>query len=197
MYLLGFYGHLDGVIEYSWGNIFRLSRSGLPMPFVFAFWFAVMLGSVWVLGQSRKSVSARLERRHYGYIMAGFLAITATFVKVLIIIGIDQPWILPLGMILNDIFAALIGIAIVKERLLDITVIVKKGALYSALGAILIFAFSFLEEIFVSYLTELIGGHSQIMHFLSLAVILALLMPVKTRLEHLINRTFADRKLEF
>ena len=75
--------------------------------------------------------------------------------------------------------------------------IVKKGALYSALGAILIFAFSFLEEIFVSYLTELIGGHSQIMHFLSLAVILALLMPVKTRLEHLINRTFADRKLEF
>jgi hypothetical protein len=197
LFITGDYGRLSGVYEYSWGNIFRMAPSPLPVQSIFVFWFAIMGGSIWILFQSRRRTHHPLTRRHYAYIIAGFLAITMAIVKVVIILGIDLPWVLPLGMVMNDLFAALIGVAIIKEQLLDITIIVKKGAIYSALAAVLLFVFSVSEHLFTTYLVERIGGHSQIMHFISLALVIAILMPVKTRLEHLINRIFAEKKFEF
>ena len=96
-----------------------------------------------------------------------------------------------------EISAALIGVAIVKERLLDITLIVKRGTLYSALAAIIIFVFSFSEHILANYLGELIGGHSQVIHLISIAVVIAILMPVKHRLESFVNTRFQDRMIHF
>ena len=57
--------------------------------------------------------------------------------------GIDVPIVMPIGMFLVDVFGVIIGIAIIKDRLFDITIIIKRGALYSLLAAILLFAFSF------------------------------------------------------
>ncbi|MGD8753910.1 MAG: histidine kinase N-terminal 7TM domain-containing protein, partial [Anaerolineales bacterium] len=147
---LGYYGRLEGIYQYSWGNIFKVVQSPVVNPLIFVVWFAVMLSSVWILLRGRRSSTEPLERRHFNYIIAGFLAITTAVVKVVIVMGIDIPFVLPLGMILNDTFAALIGIAIVKDRLLDITVIIKKGALYSALAGLVVFVFSFSEHIFAT-----------------------------------------------
>lgn len=117
--------------------------------------------------------------------------------KALVTIGVDLPFLLPMGMILNDLFVALIGLAIIKDRLFDITVIIKKGALYSALAALIVFVFSFSEHVFTTYLAEQIGGHSELLHFLSIAVAIAVLMPFKSRLERFVEHYFAQKKLEF
>lgn len=131
------------------------------------------------------------------YILTGVLVITFAIVKVGVVMGINIPFFLPLGMFLVDVFNAIIGIAIIKDRLFDITLIIKKGTLYSILAALLVFIYSFSEHMLVTYVGERFREYSTLAHFLSIAVGIAILIPVKTRLERLIERLFAQRKLEF
>jgi len=122
---------------------------------------------------------------------------TFVVVKALVTMGVNMPVLLPLGMLLSDIFISIIGLAIIKDRLFDITVIVKKGALFSILAALLIFVYSFAEHILITYIGETIGEQSYLLHLVSIAVGIAILMPVKNRLERAVERYFAYKKLEF
>jgi len=194
--LAGVFYRIEGIYTYKWGNIFRVVPSVLD-PMVFIFWFGINLSACWLLFKSARKATSRLERRHYLYIISGFLALTFAVVKALVTMGIDISFLLPLGMFLVDIFNAIIGIAIIKERLFDITVIIKKSAIYSALAAIVIFVFSFSEHILVTYLGESIGENSNLTYLISIAVGIAVLMPVKNRLERAIEGYFAHKKLEF
>jgi hypothetical protein len=100
-------------------------------------------------------------------------------------------------MFLVDIFNAIIGIAILKDRLFDITVIIKKGTLYSILAGLLIFIYSLSEHLLVTYIGENVGENSTLVRFISIAVGVAICIPVKNRLERLMERYFAQKKLEF
>jgi hypothetical protein len=193
---LGVIYKINGVHRYSWGNIFSIESSPFD-PIIFVGWFGMILPACWLLFRHSKTSPNPLERRHAGYIMAGFLVTAFAVVKVLVVMGINMPILLPIGMFLVDVFAVIIGVAIIKERLFDITVIIKKGTLYSLLAAILIFAFSFSEHVLITNFGRLIGGHSEIIHLLSVAVGIALLMPLKHRIENAIDKYFAEKKLEF
>jgi len=194
--LAGLFYRIEGIYTYDWGNIFRVLPSVLD-PMVFIYWFGVNLSACWLLFKSSRRATSYLERRHYLYIISGLLAVTFAVVKALVTMGIDISYLLPLGMFLNDIFATVIGLAIIKDRLLDITVIIKKGALYSALAALLIFVYSFSEHLLITYFGERIGEGSNLIHFISIAVGIAILMPIKNRLERAIEGYFALKKLEF
>lgn len=200
--LTGVYYKIEGVYTYEWGNIFKVVPSVLD-PITFVFWFGINLWACWLLFRSAKRLkrskkaASRLERRHYLYIISGFLTFTFTVVKALVTMGINLPLLLPLGMFLSDVFISIIGVAIIKDRLFDITVIVKKSALYSVLAAILIFVFSFSEHVLITYFGKLIGENSEVAHLISIAIGIAVLMPVKQRLEHGVERYFEKKKLEF
>lgn len=193
----GQYSKVEGVYRYDWGNIFRLTSPPLASLVSFIFWFSVILVSCRFLYRSARTTSCRVSRRHCGYLLAGFLAMTVAVLKALVTMGIDLPFLLPMGMILNDFFVLLIAVAIVKDSLLDITIIIKKGAVYSGMAASIIFVFSFSEHVFATYLAEWIGSHSEVIHMLSIAVVIAVLMPFKHRLEHFVESYFAQKKLEF
>jgi hypothetical protein len=113
------------------------------------------------------------------------------------VVGVNLAFLLPLGMVLNDVFVALIGIAIIKERLFDITLVLKKGALYSALGGGIILIFSLSEHMLATYIGEFLGEESFIIHIISIAVVIALLMPIKHWLERFIERFFGQKQFEF
>jgi hypothetical protein len=193
---LGVVFQINGIHTYHWGNIFAVESSAYD-PLVFVLWFGMILPACWFLYRHSKEASTELERRHARYIMAGFLVTALAIVKVGVVMGINVPVILPLGMFLVDIFGLIIGLAIIKERLFDITIIIKKGTLYSLLAAVLIFLFSFSEHVLITYFGELIGGHSEIIHLVSIAIGIAVLMPLKHRIEHAIEKFFAQKKLEF
>jgi hypothetical protein len=194
--IAGVYYKIEGTYTYDWGNIFRVVPSVFD-PMTFIFWFGVNLSACWLLFKGYKKAISPLERRHYIYIISGFVTITFTAVKALVTLGINLPILLPLGMLLSDIFVSIIGLAIIKDKLLDITVIVKKGTLYSILAGLLIFIYSFSEHILVTYIGETIGEHSTFLHLISIAIGIAILMPVKNRLEGTMERYFAQKKLEF
>jgi len=194
--LLGLVSKVEGVYTYHWGNIFRFAPSVID-PVVLVVWFGFNLWACWLLFRGAKRAKSSLERRHYMYITSGVLVITLAIVKVGVAMGINLPFLLPLGMFLVDVFNAIIGIAIIKDRLFDITVIVKKGTVYSILAGLLIFIYSLSEHLLVTYVGETVGENSELLHFISIAAGIAVLIPVKKRIERAMEGYFAQRKLEF
>jgi CDP-diglyceride synthetase len=194
----GIGGRIDGVYEYSWGNLFRPDRtlwigSLASLPF----WIFFTLYSCWLLFKAYRAEHAQPARRHILYILIGFLVINLVQIKIAAFLGLDIGYVLPICMLLSDIFAALIGIAIVKHRLLDITVVIKKGTIYSALLALIIFIFSCSEHLLAKYLGDLLGEQPIYIHLISIAIVVGILMPVRTRLERTIESFFEKKKLEF
>lgn len=194
--LLGYVSKVEGIYTYSWGNIHRYAPSALD-PVVMTIWFVFNLWACWLLFTGVKRANSNLERRHYLYVFSGTLVITFAIVKIGVVIGINLPFLLPLGMFLVDVFNAIIGIAIIKDRLFNITVIVKKGTLFSILAALLIFVYSFMEHILVTFVGEKIGENSALLHLMAVGVGIAVLMPVKNRIERAVEAYFAPRRLEF
>jgi len=76
------------------------------------------------------------------YILISFFVISLAMVKTIVLFGIDNGYVMPIAMLLNDISGGLIGIAIIKYQLFDITIIIKKTTIYSTFVAIIIFVFS-------------------------------------------------------
>jgi hypothetical protein len=194
--LAGFFYQIEGTYSYDWGNIFQVKPSNLNYG-MFIFWFGINLSAIWLLYQGMKRESSQVKHRHYIYIISGFLVVTFSIVKALVTMNINAAFLLPLGMFLNDILVAIIGIAIIKEQLFDITVIVQKGTVYSILAAILIFVYSFVEHILVTYVGEKVGENSTFLHLLAVGVGIAVLMPIKNRIEHRVDKYFAHRSLQF
>jgi N-terminal 7TM region of histidine kinase len=194
--LMGIAYRIEGYYQYEWGNMFKVVSSALD-PLTFIFWFGINLAACWLLFKGMKRVTTRLEQRHFGYILAGLLVLTFAIVKALVTMGIDAAFLLPLGMFLVDIFNAIIGLAILKEKLFDITVAVKKGTLYSLLAALLIFIYSLSEHFLITYVGERLGEQSTLLHFISIAIGVAILIPVKKRVEHAMDNYFARKKVEF
>lgn len=191
-------GKIIGVYEYGWGNIWRGDDNWHNTLFIaLPAYYIVFLVTCWFLYQRLKVETSQVPRRHLIYILVSFIAMAFAGVKVLAVMGIDWPVLLPAGMALNDLFVALIGIAIIKERLFDITIILKKGALYSMIGAGVIFIFSFSEHMLATYIGETLGENSFVIHLLSIGVVIALLMPVKHWLERRLDRYFQSRQFQF
>jgi hypothetical protein len=193
---MGYFYQIEGSYTYEWGNIFRVKPTVMD-PMIFIFWYGINLSAIWLLYKNIKNVTSSLERRHYMYLITGFLVITFSILKALVTLGIDVAFLLPLGMFFNDIFVAIIGLAIIKDRLFDITVIIKKGTVYSILAGLLIFIYSFVEHLLVTFIGERIGEESTWLHMISIAVGIAVLMPVKSRIEKAVERYFAHRTLVF
>jgi hypothetical protein len=194
----GLGGKIDDVFHYSWGNIYRPDRT-LQISTLFSIpagWFATISSSYMLFRESKRE-SSLIRRRHMSYMAISFVALTLAYVKLAILYNIDNALLLPLGMLVNDIFSAVIAIAIIKHHLLDITVIIKKGTIYSVLVGIVIFVFSFSEHILITYFGELIGGHSQLIHYISIGVGILVLMPIKHRVESAVERFFAERSVQF
>jgi len=76
-------------------------------------------------------------------------------------------------------------------------VIIKKGTLWSILAALLIFIYSFSEHMLVTYIGEVFREYSTLAHFISIALGIAILIPVKNRLERVVERYFGRKKLVF
>ena len=187
-----------GVCSFGWGNFVRLDSVGLVTC---AIWFVLFyfstLSSSWSLFHASRKEPSHITRRHIQYTFISLLVISLASTKAFVIYGIDNPALIPAGILLTDIFGALIGIAIVKYRLLDITIIIKKATIYSALVAIIIFIFSLSEHMLATYVGEFFGGHSIFIHIISIAVVIAILMPVRHKIERAIEGFFARKKVEF
>jgi hypothetical protein len=194
----GLLGKIEGVYNYSWGNIFKpdsllqiISLASIPV------WFFFIWSSCWFLFRARQRETLPIKRRHLTYILLSFFVISLAYVKTIALYNIDNPFLLPTGMLFNDISGGLIGIAIIKYRLFDITVIIKKTTIYSIIVALIIFVFSLSEHLLATYVGNIFGEQSIYIHLISIALVIGAVMPVRKRVERSIERFFAKKKVEF
>ena len=182
------------VRTYEWGIVAEYEPSPILLTWLLVYYLSLGF-SCWMLFQARKREPSPVARRHIGYILASFLVFCVAQVKVLVTLGVDAPFLLPFGMLLTDLFGALIGVAIVKDRLFDITVILKKGTAYSVLGAVIIFLFAFSEHLIATYLAGVAGALSEYLHFVSIAVVVVAFMPVKRRVDRFVEGYFTTKRV--
>jgi hypothetical protein len=183
-----------GVRSYEWANIPSTEPTPGFLSWILVYYLSLLL-SCWLLFRARRRESSVVARRHIDYILASFIVFSVAQMKLLVVLGVDLPFTLPLGMLLVDLFGALIGAAIVKHRLFDITVILKKGTAYSALGAVIIFLFAFSEHLIATYLAGVVGALSEYLHLASIAVVVVAFMPVKRRVDHLVEGYFTTKRV--
>jgi hypothetical protein len=194
----GLGGKIVGVYQYSWGNIYRPDSQflitnliGLPLAYSFG------LAALWYLFRAHGNEPSPLRRRHILYILVSFGIIHLAMSKIAILYGIDNEFWMPACMLLNDIAAALIGIAIVKHRLLDLTVIVKKTTIYSTFTVLIVFVFSLSEHLLATYVGDVFGEASTYAHLVSVAAVIAVVLPVRRRVEGAIEGLFARKRVDF
>jgi len=194
----GIGGKISGVYNYSWGNIFWPDAGVLlGTGFWLLLYYIFVWSSCWFLFRAYRREASPITRRHILYILISFLVISLANVKLAVLYNVDNRYVMPAGMLLIDIFGALIGLAIIKHRLFDITVIVKRGTIYSVLVALIIFIFSCSEHLLSKYLGDLLGEQPIYIHLISIALVVGILMPVRQRIERGIGGVFAKKKLEF
>jgi hypothetical protein len=200
-FITGFYQPASGVYNYSWGNIGRYDLgSGVIFWGViigYVIYHLSILVSCWFLIQARKMESSSVIRRHILYILVSFVVFSVAQVKTLVAYGVDVPLILPLGILLVDSFGAIIGIAIVKHQLFDITVFVRKGIVYSIMVVAAIFVFDFSQHLIADFLGGIAGEQSAYIRYALVAVVVIVFMPLKPRLERKIGGLFINKKIEF
>ena len=126
-----------------------------------------------------------------------FLALTFATVKLAVLYNVDNPILLPAGMLVNDLFSALIAVAIIKHQLFDITIIIQKGTIFSALTGLVVFVFAVSEHLIGTYLGEMLSEHSHLPHIISTAIVIAVLLPLKTRIEHRVEAFFQRKSVKF
>lgn len=188
-------GGSTGVYQYSWGTVAKYDTSN-PLMMSWSIVFPLSLVySCWLLFRARRSEASPVTRRHITYILASFIVFGVATVKILVTMGFDLPFTVPLGMLLVDTFGALIGIAILKHQLFDITGIVKKGTIYSAVAVVIVFLFSLCEDLLATYAEGIAGGFSEYLPLVSLAVVIAAFMPLEKRLDRAVNGFFAKRRV--
>jgi hypothetical protein len=185
-----------------WGNYLEFHAEAKHLIF-FSIFLVISLAFIWsacwLLFRARRRETSPLARHHMQYIFISFLVISLSFLSVSLLPTNFETTLLasPIRGLVSAAFGALIGIAIIKERLFDITVIIKKTTIYSILLALVIFIFSLSEHMLATYVGEFFGGQSIFIHIISIAVVIAILMPVRQKIERAIERFFAQKKVEF
>jgi hypothetical protein len=205
--IFNFFGVVTGtspmaLTHADWGNYMALSSDATSL-IIFSIMFVILLVFIWsacrFLFRARRRETSQLAQRHMQYIFISFLVISFLFLTLFLFPTKFEGSLLtsPIRGLLMAAFGALIGIAIVKERLFDITIIIKKTTIYSILLALVIFIFSLSEHLLATYVMEFFGGHSIFIHIISIAVVIAILMPIRQKVERAIERFFAQKKVEF
>ncbi len=196
--VLGLGGRMVGVYDYGWGHIYRpdsllLVSTAIAFPALAFFG----LSTLWYLFRAYGKEPSPVRKRHILYVLASFTIIQLAISKVAILYGLDNALLMPACMLLNDVAAAFVGVAIVKDRLLDITLIVKKTAVYSVLAAAVVLLFSLAEHLLATYVGELLGESSIVTYLVSIAAVIAVVMPFRRRAERTADRFFAERRVAF
>ena len=195
-FITGFYQPVSGVYNYSWGSIGRNALDNLTIVWWTLYNLSILV-SCWLLLRARKRESSPVIRRHSAYILVSLIMFGLAQVKVLVAFGIDAAFMLPVGILLVGSFGAVIGMAIIKDRLFNITVFVKKGIVYSVLAVLIIFIFDFSQHLIAMYLGSIVGEHSEYVNFASIAMVIIAFMPIKHRLERTIGGILTEKKIEF
>ncbi|MFC1511426.1 histidine kinase N-terminal 7TM domain-containing protein [Candidatus Margulisiibacteriota bacterium] len=179
---------LSGVKKFFWGYWFQAG----PLHPLFIIYYLIFLGlSFALLYISYKKEDSGLQKIRIKYVMVAFLISYIGATDFIPDYGIEiyQPSHIPIM-----IYFAVIAYAIIKHRLMDITVVVRKSLLYSSI--IGLFTGFYIFGIFMlSLFFQRITGYNSILMAAIVILVFALgFQPIKNRAQEYIDRIFLKLK---
>jgi hypothetical protein len=114
----GKFGHIIGVNAYVWGNFWQGDKLWQSTTLVWIFFYCtVLLAACGMVIARFLRPGSHNDRRELVKILLGFLALMVAIMRILPSMGEDSVYLLPVGILLNDVFLALIGVSIVNHQL--------------------------------------------------------------------------------
>jgi signal transduction histidine kinase len=183
-----------GVVDTPWGYV---PAPGPAYPAFMLYFGAYMLLGLLIVARAGRRTRSTFRRNRLRLVLIG-VTVSAIggaidFARFLFDLG----WIYPVGIPASGVFALAVGVAIVRYRLMNVGVAVKRGLLYAltwaAVAPALLVAVEVLDEVLPSFL----GGHGNAGRrpiALTVLTALVLAMPIMRTLESLLGRAIFHRQ---
>jgi hypothetical protein len=149
-----------------------------------------------------RRISTSRERSQTRWVLYGVVVGLGTFILLLIVTGVtgfwESPWAVLVWTAVN-VVATLIpitfGIAILRSNLWDIDVVIRRTTVYAVLTALLALVYFGSIVVLQQFLTPLTGDSAPAV-VLSTLLIAALFLPLRRRVQDVIDRRFFRRKYD-
>ena len=177
---------LTGTYKYFWGTY---SKAGPLHPLYLIIFFSIFLRVLFILFSKYREYekSTSIEATRIKYLLIAILAGLLGAIDYLPKYGIE---IYPFGFAFEILLAAIIAYTIIKYRLMDIEVVIRKGLVYSSLitliSVIYLLTILLLERIFQG----VIGYKSLPLTIAAACVIAILFQPLKNKIQYFVDKHF-------
>jgi hypothetical protein len=195
-----------GFVLLAWIPLFLMSVAVLPVGVFVPLLFVFILMSLSVQIYRFRRVSTSMQRQQTKWVVFGTLISTLGSVGILTtanVLKLSQSpgtWGFLVGNTLLYLFSALIplsiGVAIVRSKLWDIDVLIKKALVYGVLTALLAAVYAGLIISLQFLLGGIIKQNNGVVIVVSTLVIAALFLPLRRRIQQIIDRRFYRRKYD-
>ena len=163
----------------------------------FIFW--VFLGLAYVYNRYKKSESSH-EKNQLGYffLATASAAILCILPQILYGIGVK---IYPIGGLGNIFYTGIIAYAIVQHQLMDITIIVRRGILYTTLTFVVVGTYSLIVGSFTGLFSifNIAEDHSILMLINGFAglFIALIFLPIKNKIQNTVDKLFFKDRYDY
>jgi hypothetical protein len=160
--------------------------------------FLLTIGSIGTLAAvvvrfRRAQGSERQQMKWLVY--TAVVGLLALFI-IMVLAGFDSPIFNLLFLSLPTLLAVAIGIAILRHRLFDIDIIIRKTLVYATLTTLLAVVYFGVIVLLQSVLEAISGQQSAISIVISTLIIAALFAPLRRRVQDFIDRRFYRRRYD-
>lgn len=182
---------LSGVYDYYWGYY---SKAGFFHPFFLAMFFSLFFRGFYLLLKERRKEGMRpIRRLQIKYVFAAYVVALLGAIDYLPKYGIE---IYPFGFVFEILFVLIVAYAIVRHKLMDIDVIIKKTLIFAGLFAVAfgVFAgFAYVGSIFF----ENVVNNRWIALLPSVFVIVLILRPLENFLRSVTDEFLFQKKYDY
>jgi len=170
----------------------------LFIPYAFYFIGSIILGSAILAGKLKCSHKQERNQIFYTLIAISIPAVVAFLINLIV----SQITVLPVSISRFGIYCMIIGCtiiayAIVRFRLMDIEVIIKKGFIYSVLMAVIIGVYSFLIFFGKNVFQTTLGINQWVATIITAFVIAVGYKPLETYITNITDKYFFRKKYDY
>ena len=160
-------------------------------PFMLFTYGAIAMGALNIWHASRHGETPALRNRA-GYILVGTTAsLVGATTDILPVLGLP---IYPLGIVGNIVFALLATVAMVKVRLLDIRLALRRTFAYGVLAALMFVAYLGMD-LALDLLASFDGAQTSLIFLLGYVIFAVVVIPrLNDRIQHWVDRTFLGNR---
>ena len=176
---------VSGVFKFYWGFY---PKAGKYHPFILAFFLInIIFIVVLLINKLEQAPKHSTTRNQIKYQLIAFIIFGSASLDFIPNYGYP---ILPIGYIQTSLFLCIISYAIIKHRLLNINLIIRKGLLYSTLVSIITIIYLITIFVIESLVRDIIG-YKSILISTSTAFLLGLIfIPLKDKIQNIIDIIF-------